>query len=174
MENKKKRVLVWRSLTRHPHVLEAKMSFHILYFFKWKTWFLDCANPADRCSRIKRQIRFSLGQGTYTTDKRKYKIGLKNSWLKNSNFIITSPKNDNESETWVLVLLMHYHFLNTLFSLVKVQGTREVTRLDITMQPLIQDIFSQIIDSSHYFPERFCDFSCMRFPFKTKSVISCK
>ena len=40
------------------------------------------------------------------------------------------------------------------------------------MQPLIQDIFPQIIDSSPYFPERFCDFSCMRFPFKTKSHIN--
>ena len=36
------------------------------------------------------------------------------------------------------------------------------------MQSLIQDIFSQIIDSSAYFPEKFCDLSCMRFPFKTK------
>ena len=36
------------------------------------------------------------------------------------------------------------------------------------MQPLIQDIFSHIIGSSPYFPERFCDFSCMRFLFKTK------
>ena len=48
---------------------------------------------------------------------------------------------------------------------------REITGLDITMQPLIQDIFSQIIDSSPYFPERLCDFSCMRFPFKTKQKV---
>ena len=33
------------------------------------------------------------------------------------------------------------------------------------MQPLMQDIFSQIIDSSPYFPERLCDFSSVRFPF---------
>ena len=39
------------------------------------------------------------------------------------------------------------------------------------MQPLIQDIFSQIIDSSYYFPTRFCDFSCMKFPFKTKQKV---
>ena len=32
----------------------------------------------------------------------------------------------------------------------------------------MQDIFSQIIDYSPYFPERFCDFFCMRFPFKRK------
>ena len=38
-------------------------------------------------------------------------------------------------------------------------GTREITRLDITMQLLIQDIFSQIIYSYPYFPERICDFS---------------
>ena len=50
-------------------------------------------------------------------------------------------------------------------------GTREITRLDITMQPLILDIFSQIIDSSPYFPERFRDFFCMRFPFKTKQKL---
>ena len=49
---------------------------------------------------------------------------------------------------------MHYHFLNTLFSLVKVQGTREVTRLDITMHLLILDIFSQIIDVFPFFPEK--------------------
>ena len=51
---------------------------------------------------------------------------------------------------------------------VKYQGTREITRLDITMQKLIQDIFSQIIDSCCYFPERFCDFSCNKLLFKTK------
>ena len=39
------------------------------------------------------------------------------------------------------------------------------------MQPLVQDIFSQIIDSTPCFPERFCDFSCMRFPFKTKQKV---
>ena len=39
------------------------------------------------------------------------------------------------------------------------------------MQPLIQDILSQIIDSSPCCPERFCDFSCMRFPFKTKQKV---
>jgi hypothetical protein len=49
----------------------------------------------------------------------------------------------------------------------------EIIRLNITMQPLIQGIFSQI-DSSPYFPESFCDISCMRFFYKTKSVISCK
>jgi hypothetical protein len=36
--------------------------------------------------------------------------------------------------------------------------------LDITMQPLIQPISSQIIDSCFHFPERFCDFSCWRYP----------
>ena len=51
------------------------------------------------------------------------------------------------------------------------QGTREITRLDLTMQPLIQDILSQIIDSSPCCPERFRDFSCMRFPFKTKQKV---
>ena len=40
------------------------------------------------------------------------------------------------------------------------------------MQPLIEDIFSQIIDTSSYFPEKFYDFSCMRFLFKTKKVFS--
>ena len=35
----------------------------------------------------------------------------------------------------------------------------------------MQDIFSQIIDSSPYFPERFCDFSCKKFPFKTKQKV---
>ena len=35
----------------------------------------------------------------------------------------------------------------------------EITRLNITMQSLIQSILSQIIDSCFYFPERFCDFS---------------
>ena len=35
----------------------------------------------------------------------------------------------------------------------------EITRLDLTMQPLIQPILPQIIDSSFYFPERFRDFS---------------
>ena len=30
-------------------------------------------------------------------------------------------------------------------------GTREINRLDITMQPLIQNILSQIFDSSPYF-----------------------
>jgi hypothetical protein len=39
------------------------------------------------------------------------------------------------------------------------------------MQPLIQDILSQIIDSSPCCPERFRDFSCMRFPFKTKQKV---
>ena len=39
------------------------------------------------------------------------------------------------------------------------------------MQPLIQDIFYQIIDSSPYLPERFCDFSCMRFPFKKNQKV---
>ena len=48
---------------------------------------------------------------------------------------------------------------------------REITRLDLTMQPLIQDILSQIIDSSPCCPERFRDFSCMRFPFKTKQKV---
>jgi hypothetical protein len=43
--------------------------------------------------------------------------------------------------------------------------------LDLTMQPLIQDILSQIIDSSPCCPERFRDFSCMRFPFKTKQKV---
>ena len=38
------------------------------------------------------------------------------------------------------------------------------------MHPLIQDIFSQIIDSSPSFPKRFCDFSCMRLPFKSKML----
>ena len=71
------------------------------------------------------------------------------------------------------------HFCSVKYVVLKsfssfFKGAREITRLDITMQPLIQDIFSQIIDSFPYFPERFCDFSCMRFPFKTKSVISCK
>ena len=47
-------------------------------------------------------------------------------------------------------------------------GTRVITRLDITMQLLIQDIFSQIIDSSPQLPERLRDFSCRKFPFKTK------
>jgi hypothetical protein len=31
--------------------------------------------------------------------------------------------------------------------------------LDITMQPLLHHIVSQIIDSCFYFPEIFCDFS---------------
>ena len=39
------------------------------------------------------------------------------------------------------------------------------------MQSLIQDIFSQIIDSSPYFPERLYDFSCMRSPSK-QNVLS--
>ena len=34
---------------------------------------------------------------------------------------------------------------------------REITRLDITMQLLIQHIFSEIIESCLYFPESFCD-----------------
>ena len=46
------------------------------------------------------------------------------------------------------------------------QGTREITRLDLTIQPLIHDIFSQIIDSSPCFPERFRDLSCMNSPSK--------
>ena len=41
----------------------------------------------------------------------------------------------------------------------------------VTMQPLIQAIFSQIIDSSSYFPARFCDFSWMSFPFKKKKIL---
>ena len=49
-----------------------------------------------------------------------------------------------------------------------------ITMLDIAMQPFIQEISSQIIDSSPYFPERFCDFSCMRIPDETKSAISCR
>jgi len=32
------------------------------------------------------------------------------------------------------------------------------------MQPLIQPILSQIIDSCFYFPERFSDFSCRKYP----------
>ena len=51
------------------------------------------------------------------------------------------------------------------------EGTREISRLDLTMQSLIQDILSQIIDSSPCCPERFRDFSCMRFPFKTKQKV---
>ena len=39
------------------------------------------------------------------------------------------------------------------------------------MQPLIQDILSQIIDSSPGCPERFHDFSCIKFPFKTKQEV---
>ena len=31
-----------------------------------------------------------------------------------------------------------------------------------TMHPLIQDILSQIIDSSPFFPEKLCDFSCKK------------
>ena len=69
-------------------------------------------------------------------------------------------------------------YLSDLFSiLAKIQGALlfvkalEITRLDITMQPLLQDIFSQLIASSPYFPERFCDFSCIRFPFKTKQKV---
>ena len=37
---------------------------------------------------------------------------------------------------------------------------RLLNRLDIPMQPLIQHIFSQIIDSYLHFPQRFSDFSC--------------
>ena len=37
---------------------------------------------------------------------------------------------------------------------------RLLNRLDITMQPLIQHISSQIIDSYLHFPQRFSDFSC--------------
>ena len=47
----------------------------------------------------------------------------------------------------------------------------EITRLDLTMQPLIHPILSQIIDSSPCCPERFRDFSCMRFPFRTKQKV---
>ena len=36
--------------------------------------------------------------------------------------------------------------------------------MDITMQPLIQPILSQIIDSCFYYPERFSGFSCWKFP----------
>ena len=43
-------------------------------------------------------------------------------------------------------------------------GTREITRLDITMQPLIQPILCQIIDTCFYFPEKFSDFSCWKYP----------
>ena len=32
------------------------------------------------------------------------------------------------------------------------------------MQPLTQPIFSKIIDSCFYFPERFSDFSCWKYP----------
>ena len=39
-----------------------------------------------------------------------------------------------------------------------------ITGLDITMQPLIQPFLSQIIDSCFYFPERFSDFSCWKYP----------
>ena len=39
------------------------------------------------------------------------------------------------------------------------------------MQPLIQDISSEIIDSSPCCPERFHDFSGMKFPFKTKQKV---
>ena len=38
-------------------------------------------------------------------------------------------------------------------------GTKEITRLDINMQQLIRYIFSLIIDSYFYFPQRFSDFS---------------
>ena len=69
-------------------------------------------------------------------------------------------------------------YLSDLFSiLAKIQGALllvkvlEINRLDITMQPLLQDIFSQFIASSPYFPKRFCDFSCMRFSFKTKQKV---
>ena len=56
--------------------------------------------------------------------------------------------------------------VNTFYNVGCIQGTREITRLDLTIQPLIQDILSQIIDSSPGFPERFRDSSCMKFPFK--------
>ena len=40
-----------------------------------------------------------------------------------------------------------------------VQGCREITRLDVTMQPLIKHTSSQIIDFYLYFPQRFRDLS---------------
>ena len=39
------------------------------------------------------------------------------------------------------------------------KGTREITRLDITMQSLIQHISAQIIDFHIFLPKRFSDFS---------------
>ena len=51
---------------------------------------------------------------------------------------------------------------------------REITRLDVTMQPLIQDILSEIIDSSPCFPERWFLLHEIPIQNKTKSVISCK
>ena len=63
-------------------------------------------------------------------------------------------------------------FLDALVTDVECKALeRLLLRLDITMQPLIQDIFSQVIDSSPFFPVRFCDFSCMRLPFKTKQKV---
>ena len=54
------------------------------------------------------------------------------------------------------------------------QGTKVLERslgLDITIQLLIHKIFSQIIDSGLHFPERFFDFSCKKFLFKTKQKL---
>ena len=39
------------------------------------------------------------------------------------------------------------------------------------MQPSVQHIFSQIIDSCIYFPERFCDFSCKSFKEKKSKIV---
>ena len=54
------------------------------------------------------------------------------------------------------------------------EGTREITRLDLTMQPLIQHIFSQIIVFCLYFPQRFSDSSCNNCTWKqNKNVFTC-
>ena len=58
------------------------------------------------------------------------------------------------------------HFCAFAQGTFKNLGNREIIRLDITMQSLIQDIFSQIIDCCLHFPEKFCDFSCNELNFK--------
>ena len=87
-------------------------------------------------------------------------------WLLNT--VAITPKSEDKKCPKVFNV-PEFHFSEVYF--FQNWYFREITRLDITMQPLIQDIFSQIIDSSPYFPKRFCDFSCMRFPFKTKQNV---
>ena len=119
-------------------------------------------------------IQFAFSRFPYNCVNKKYNL-LQLIWskIKSKENYLNAQKKRSVRSTWKLQNLCYFLQRHLYFSPEgNSYGTREITRLDTTMQLLIQDILSKIIDSSLYFPDRFCDFSCMRIPFKIKC--SCK